>query len=80
MITSFRRVEFGLLTVIAIRGRPVKGHSLADHITPDAARSCTLAAIDVMAMLPPSVACRREVLVHVVHHAHADECARDTWE
>jgi hypothetical protein len=25
----FRRVEIGLLTVIAIRGRPVKGHSLA---------------------------------------------------
>ena len=26
-----RRVEIGLLTAIAIRGRPVKGLSLADH-------------------------------------------------
>jgi len=36
-------VEIGLLTVIAIRGRAVKGHSLADligvfPITPDATR------------------------------------------
>jgi hypothetical protein len=30
-------VEIGLLTAIAIRGRPVKGLSLADHVTPDAA-------------------------------------------
>jgi hypothetical protein len=28
-------VEIGLLTAIAIRGRPVKGLSLADHVTPD---------------------------------------------
>jgi len=27
-------VEIGLLTAIAIRGRPVKGLSLADHVTP----------------------------------------------
>jgi hypothetical protein len=38
MIVSSRRVEIGLLTVIAIRGRAVKGLSLADHFTPDAAR------------------------------------------
>jgi len=30
-------VEIGLLTANAIRGRPVKGLSLADHITPDVA-------------------------------------------
>jgi len=30
-------VEIGLLTAIAIRGRPVKGLSLADHVTPDVA-------------------------------------------
>ena len=33
-----RRVEIGLLTESAIRGRPVKGPSLADHILPDADR------------------------------------------
>ena len=36
LVTRFRRVEIGLLTVIAIRGRAVKGPSLADHLMPDA--------------------------------------------
>ena len=34
IVKSRRRVETGLLTAIAIRGRPVKGLSLADHTLP----------------------------------------------
>src|SRR5215203_169949 len=36
MIASSQASGDGLLTVIAIRGRAVKGLSLADHLTPDA--------------------------------------------
>ena len=63
-------MEIGLLTAIAIRGRPVKGLSLADHVTGCGSGSrypCPAAR------LPRT---RRNVLIDVGERSHSDQCAR----
>jgi hypothetical protein len=50
-----RRVEIGLLTECAIRGRPVKGPSLADFFPPDAICDVATGDCDGVSICPVSL-------------------------
>jgi hypothetical protein len=67
-------VEIGLLTAIAIRGRPVKGLSLADHAS---AASVSTRFDACSRVLRPGGG---EVLIDVAKRPHPDQRACHSWQ